>query len=598
MSVAMTGVEAVLSLCEVEVFSPTNLAPASCAASIPENEGTVFRDSCYRFSGKEVSYEDAGKECEKAGYHIVDGLDDLATTFVTKRLEAAREEKGSGKKEMMAWIGAKRSEDSKFGNEIWDWISGGGVDVIKWGRGQPNNYNQEQNCAVLDSELDWGWNDISCRINALTVCKGNPASCPNPVINQGTYISGSTKVGELLSYHCPIGEMPIGDVNQTCESSGRWSGEPITCKAVECGQVPGLANGEIHVLDGRTSWGARVAYKCKEDYSLMDGDAERICQEKGWSGKQPECVFVKCPDPKDIPNAVLTTEAKSPYQLGNKLSYSCKDGYKASGTLSRECLKGGIWSGSDPSCEFVDCGNPPAVDNGNVTMVNGRTSFNAAVEYSCHPDYLPVGDTRKVCEENGHWTANTVQCDIIKCPTPSSPTGGSVSGFNREVHSTISYFCLPGHILEGDEEATCTRTGLWSSRPPNCKYVDCGNVPAVEHGIAHYVNGTTYIGSILKYSCDRSHSMIGDEERVCQPSGQWSGEAASCSEIRCSLPSRPENTVISVSSTERLHGTSVIRSKPNQENSYRVGSTLKYRCERGFILESENGYGPTNIIRV
>jgi CUB/sushi domain-containing protein len=224
-------------------------------------------------------------------------------------------------------------------------------------------------------------------------------------------------------------------------------------------------------------------------------------------------------------------------------------------------------------------------------MVNGRTSFNAAVEYTCHPDFLPVGDTRKVCEEAGHWTSNTVQCDIIKCPTPSSPTGGSVSGFNREVHSTISYFCLPGHILEGDEEATCTRTGLWSSRPPNCKYVDCGNVLNIEHGIAHYVNGTTYIGSILKYSCDRSHSMLGDEERVCLPNGQWSGEAASCSEIRCSLPSRPENTVISVSSTERLHGTSVIRSKPNQENSYRVGSTLKYRCERGFILESENGYG-------
>jgi hypothetical protein len=65
---------------------------------------------------------------------LVDGLDDLTTSFVTKRLEGARDEKGSSKKEMMAWIGAKRSEDSKFGTEIWDWISGGKVDVIKWGR--------------------------------------------------------------------------------------------------------------------------------------------------------------------------------------------------------------------------------------------------------------------------------------------------------------------------------------------------------------------------------------------------------------------------------------------------------------------------------
>ena len=43
---------------------------------------------------------------------------------------------------------------------------------------------------------------------------------------------------------------------------------------------------------------------------------------------------------------------------------------------------------------------------------------------------------------------------------------------------------------------------------------------------------------------------------------------------------------MSVSSTERLHGTSVIRSKFSEVNSYRVGATLKYRCERGFILKS------------
>ena len=196
-SVAMTGVDAVLSLCEVEVFSPNVLAPSLCAHNVPDSEGSVYKDSCFRFSGKEIGYEDAGKECQKSGYHLADGLDDVTTKFVTKRLEALKEEKGTGKKETMAWIGARRSEDSKFGSEIWDWVSGGRVETIKWGRGQPNNYNQEQNCAVLDSELDWGWNDISCKINAQTVCRGPPASCPNPEVGAGTYISG-----ELFSTRC------------------------------------------------------------------------------------------------------------------------------------------------------------------------------------------------------------------------------------------------------------------------------------------------------------------------------------------------------------------------------------------------------------
>ena len=46
---------------------------------------------------------------------------------------------------------------------------------------------------------------------------------------------------------------------------------------------------------------------------------------------------------------------------------------------------------------------------------------------------------------------------------------------------------------------------------------------------------------------------------------------------------------IEICSTERLHGTSVIRSKVGMRATYRVGSTLKYRCERGHILEMEDG---------
>jgi hypothetical protein len=66
-----------------------------------------------------------------------------------------------GSTSLMAWVGAAR--ESNFGQEKWTWVNGENVGRIEWGRGQPNNYNQEQNCAVLDSELDWKWNDISCK---------------------------------------------------------------------------------------------------------------------------------------------------------------------------------------------------------------------------------------------------------------------------------------------------------------------------------------------------------------------------------------------------------------------------------------------------
>ena len=61
-----------------------------------------------------------------------------------------------------------------------------------------------------------------------------------------------------------------------------------------------------------------------------------------------------------------------------------------------------------------------------------------------------MGDTLKKCEVTGSWSRNILTCDIIECPQPRAPSGGRVSGYNREIHSKIEYSCLPGHVLEGE----------------------------------------------------------------------------------------------------------------------------------------------------
>ena len=72
--------------------------------------------------------------------------------------------------------------------------------------------------------------------------------------------------------------------------------------------------------------------------------------------------------------------------------------------------------------------------------------------------------------------------------------------------------------------------------------------PSLEGGAVSYVNGSTHLGSQARYACHRSHSLAeGDKERECLASGEWSGAQPACSEIRCSLPPRPNNTIISVS---------------------------------------------------
>ena len=48
-----------------------------------------------------------------------------------------------------------------------------------------------------------------------------------------------------------------------------------------------------------------------------------------------------------------------------------------------------------------------------------------------------------------------------------------VSSVHLQVHGTIEFSCLEGHILEGEDKAFCTRDGVWSSRAPTCRYVEC-----------------------------------------------------------------------------------------------------------------------------
>ena len=54
-SVVRSGVEAVLSLCEVEVFSSSGLSIASCTEAANPDQLAVFGSSCFHFLNEEIA---------------------------------------------------------------------------------------------------------------------------------------------------------------------------------------------------------------------------------------------------------------------------------------------------------------------------------------------------------------------------------------------------------------------------------------------------------------------------------------------------------------------------------------------------------------
>ena len=52
----------------------------------------------------------------------------------------------------------------------------------------------------------------------------------------------------------------------------------------------------------------------------------------------------------------------------------------------------GTWSGSSPSCSYVDCGVPEIIQNGEVKLKNNGTSYGAMAFYSCQSGFKLKGE--------------------------------------------------------------------------------------------------------------------------------------------------------------------------------------------------------------
>ncbi|KOB71042.1 putative furrowed [Operophtera brumata] len=361
-------------------------------------------------------------------------------------------------------------------------------------------------------------------------------------------------------------------------------------------------------------------------------EARKQCQNHGGDlihGFQ--VVPPTCGSPDKLLNT--TIEGKD-YRVGASIDYRCPQGHMLAGTKSRACLKDGFWSGVAPSCKYVDCGGISPIQDGEVSLVDGRTTHGARALYSCKENYTLVGEAARECGDQGTWGGEAPKCLFDWCPEPPPVTGGMVSVSGRTAGSLATYTCQNGFILFGSPSVTCTLGGSWAGTPPSCKYVDCGTPAIVHKGSFRLLNGTTTYGSVVQFTCEPDYWLAGSEELTCNRDGKWShdmpscelitcadpevpaggymeafdynvhstidfhcerghklvGEASLMCEIRCPDPVVPENSIVSVTGNDRMHGRTLIRTSgtTHSGSTYRIGALVKYRCERGYKVVGES----------
>lgn len=228
------------------------------------------------------------------------------------------------------------------------------------------------------------------------------------------YVNSTTHLGSILKYSCSFGFKLSGSGQRTCREDGKWSDSSPKCEEIRC--VPPVVPRNSSVVysgnDRSTSdsfiVGSTVQYRCALGH-IVRGQSLRTCEHDGnWSGSPPVCVYMDCGWPYVISHGrwLLTTNAT---YYGSTVEYECTGAFKLTGPARRICMENGTWSQMGPTCETVNCGQPPTKDE--KTVVEGNVfAVGERVSYSCQYGYELVGEEQRICANDGQWSHETPYC--------------------------------------------------------------------------------------------------------------------------------------------------------------------------------------------
>uniref|UniRef100_A0AAV2LT87 CUB and Sushi multiple domains 1 n=1 Tax=Knipowitschia caucasica TaxID=637954 RepID=A0AAV2LT87_KNICA len=407
-----------------------------------------------------------------------------------------------------------------------------------------------------------------CRLNGqwsspLPVCKvvncSDPGHVENGVRHSGLRYPEVFSYGITVAFHCKRGFYLLGSALLTCQHDGRWDRPVPRCLVISCGD-PGVPPNAV--VSGTHSWtyGSVLRYSCLPGGVLV-GNTTRNCQEDAtWSGAPPYCTGVSpgiCGDPGMPPHGARLGGEE--FKTKSLLRFSCEAGFNLIGSAERTCLHNGTWSGTQPLCQAVSCGNPGTPAHGRIIFTDGIT-FGSSVAYACWDGFKTSGLTTRHCTTNGTWTGQPPDCTVISCGDPGPIANGIYLGSDFSFNHSVTYHCNPGNLMDpqglGRNILLCTKDGTWNQTKPSCKVIHCGPPPQLLHG---KVEGSDYSwGSSVSYSCFHGYQLSSPAVLTCEGNGTWAGDVPQCLPVLCGDPGSPgggsrEGSVFSYRSEVRFY---------------------------------------------
>ncbi|CAH1787575.1 unnamed protein product [Owenia fusiformis] len=366
----------------------------------------------------------------------------------------------------------------------------------------------------------------------------SPRSCGHPgEVTNGRRDGNIFMFPRRVRYHCNGGYTIIGSPERICQSNGQWTGITPRCEAVKCPKLTHPDNGSM--FGSGFFYRTVITFKCNLGYTLI-GSYMRKCQSTGrWTGEDVKCKRVDCGLPDPLWNGYLEGH-QTTYQ--SVIIFKCLGRTTFEGrSISTKCevpegeiSSGGYWTNPTPKC-WGQC-EVPDMANGTVLGRHALwVNHNTTVSFKCkNTTHIPSRHGPATCY-NGTWIG-LLKCLPAPCrDRPPSITNGIPRYYSTRHGARAKYKCDTGYELKENKYMQCSY-GKWKpmGRMPYCEPLYCPWVGGIPHckvllvGVIGKYEYRSYARKVghneqIEFQCDRGYKLIGPGAATCVD-GQWSPE--------------------------------------------------------------------------
>lgn len=511
-------------------------------------------------------------------------------------------------------------------------------------------------------------------INALPEC--NPMPCELPVIPHGSYLLGyraglTIGNGSNVQYTCDEHyakatkdniECVLGELvprPPTCRHRGEetWfkGGSDITAdgglvpmegERRSC-SPPARVQGSMVFKDGEPMKdndrsfpdGTEVTFNC---VASITGDRTTwriMCEDGSWVGRSMACDYDhslshdrnnSCSFRNSEPNVVSffndqqITEDLVEFPSGSVLVSRCVDigKYAFNGVNVRKCVNGKWSPPQKPVCFGLNQENDYALEKpptilfrhqlGPIAQSNegklivypgtilhmeclwirrfGTPKWQVNHDYRKYPEgwstdpgrdsqleyRLSIVHASK--DDSGIFTCVTptrhvhsveVVVKAVHCPPLPTRRGLNTNTVSTKMNARVLFSCSNGNALIGSQELVCLPSGNWSAPVPLCQSIECADFSNLTDPNLRVSVLSREVGGRAVFSCAPGYGLQGQAESVCLVTGDWSLPLPTCQEVHCSDPGAPENGYV--------QGT----------GPYKAGDVVQFNCNPDFMMKGQ-----------